>query len=219
MFLRGIFGYQVQTNNLKRETLVSIDEHFSGKHLNKKIKDTMYELVTSAFERGIEFDNDIEMEKYAWGIGRNEKLTKIKKMIDHNEYALDDMPEDGTKMPYRTVNQGLLTSEDSLVEQPQIYWQTLISKDTFGAVELKETLEDWIETYNRVSDYLERTYGFSFKEVLNLAMSGVSESKDYLKEILELENDLEFKEAFNGLSQYAEFYDFIKSDEGVLSLW
>lgn len=217
MFLVGIFAPS-NHQTLSSSTLQTTAEVLSGRSLTSIVKENMYELVLGGLERGADLESITDFEKYAWGIKRYSELSDYTKKVRRKEFSMTTLEEGETSLPKGTVNEDMLTSDMSLVEQPKVSWATLINKQTVDALELRDELQELVDTYNIVSTYYEETYGFDFKDVLRKALSGVRESENYLTGILELENDAEFITAFFSLAGYVEFYDFLSSSETVLRL-
>lgn len=217
MFLVGIFAPS-NHKKISKGTLQTTAEVLGGRRLKSIVKDNMYEIILGGLERGAWLEDIESVERYAWGIRRNTELADYSRKVRRKEFSMVTLDDSMDSLPKGAVNEGMIDSEMSLVEQPKISWLTLINKQTVNALELRDELQELVDSFNLVSDYLELTYGFNFKEVLLKALSGVKESEKYLLGILEMEGDEEFVHAFFELARYEEFYDYLRSDRTKLSL-
>lgn len=217
MFLRGVFSHNVQAG-LSKQTLGQISTYVYNNHLPSVVRNSLYELV-NIIEKGTTFHSTLGIIKYSWGITKNGVRTMEKEKRDHNEFALESYPEDGTGLPYRTIDQDGIAEQDVVKDRETVSWHNLLGVNTFEALDFRDELEENIDTYNTVCSYFEDTYGFNFKTVFRFALDGVSESEKYLMDIFEKENDQEFIDTLAFLAQFEEFNEYIHSDrKGELTI-
>ena len=174
--------------------------------------------ITDRMNKGLEFDSDESVFFYSIKVSKNKLISEFNKKVKRKEFAIFGRGGNDLSLPSFTVDENTISSELSLVEQPKTSWLVLANKGTVDALEFKEEVLEHIQVYNNICEYLESTYGFDFKLLLKLSLSGNIESERYLKGIYDYESDESFKESLGFLIQYEEFYDYLNSEEsGVLT--
>lgn len=216
MFLRGIVSSN-SSRSLSSNALRGISDFLDSKHLPSIVKNNMFE-ITDRMNKGLEFDSNESVFFYSIKVSKNKLISEFNEKVKRKEFAIFGRGENDLSLPSFTVDENTISSELSLVEQPKTSWLVLASKGTVDALEFKEEVLEHIQVYNNICEYLESTYGFDFKLLLKLSLSGNVESERYLKGIYDYESDESFKESLGFLIQYEEFYDYLNSEEsGVLS--
>lgn len=209
MFLKGIYAKDY-LERLNTHALSQINEHLNRPQ-TRLVKDNSFELAL-AFQRGLYINDPTSLQKYAYGISRNDHRSRYAEKVRRKEFNIDAFEKGSTSLPPQTVAEEFIHDGLTLTTKVEKYWENLLNLKNKKSLDFREDLEYHMGIFNTAVSYYLETYGFNLKFVIAQALNGAWESKTYLREILGEEDDDELIESLSFLGDYIEFYEYIKSD-------